>query len=51
MKAGWRAGASLRGVNAQLTEIADKAGISITEYNNRDRINAGALESIEDAPR
>lgn len=51
MKAGWRAGASVKGVNAQLTEIADKAGISIVEYNNRDQTNAGALESAGDAPR
>ncbi|WP_327096475.1 hypothetical protein OIE68_42310 [Nocardia vinacea] len=51
LKAGWRGGASVRGVNAQLTDITDKAGISIVEYNNRDQHTAGAVQALEDAPR
>ncbi|WP_433662859.1 hypothetical protein ACQPW1_12370 [Nocardia sp. CA-128927] len=50
MKAGWRAGASMRGVNGQLKEIADKAGVSIVEYNNRDQQRADNLKQL-DGPR
>ncbi|WP_067832555.1 hypothetical protein [Nocardia lijiangensis] len=47
MKAGWRAEASVRGVNGQLKEIADGATTSINEYMNREQQRADDLNKLE----
>lgn len=51
LKAGWRAATSVRGVTAQLGEIADKAGVSIVEYNNRDTAHGQGLSNLEEGIR
>ncbi|WP_433757127.1 hypothetical protein [Nocardia sp. CA-135398] len=55
MKAGARAELSVRGVNVQLKEINDSAGICIAEYNRQQQEQAQRIaelsESLESGPR
>lgn len=47
MEAGWRAGASARGVAGQLEEINDAATTSIQEYNSQQQRHAKMIEDLE----
>lgn len=49
MKAGARAELSVRGVNVQLKEISDSAGICIAEYNRQQAEQAQRIAELSDA--
>ncbi|WP_157101142.1 hypothetical protein [Nocardia shimofusensis] len=48
MKAGWRAGASARGVGGQLEEINNAAVASLNEYKEQQQRQATSTEDLAD---